>query len=212
MLYNELPAHWQRIFALEWDSLCRGSKAIAAVITDSAGNIVSEGRNMICESVVPNPSTLHAETEAVRTLDVAKYPDKWSLTLHAALEPCIMCMGTIVMGGIRRIEIAAHDDYGGAVCLLDRFEFARRKGIEVVWLEDGLGDIQRGFQTIRELLYNTDEEKRGRMLRDFSQRYGRGVEAAQSIADGGFFAEGQPSDYTAAEIFDELSKRAGLWE
>ena len=66
MNYSDLPKHWQRIFELEWISVCEGSKAIAAVIADNAGNILSEGRNQISECNVPNPATAHAEAEAIQ--------------------------------------------------------------------------------------------------------------------------------------------------
>ena len=75
MRFSEQEKHWQRIFELEWLSLCEGSKAIAAVITDSEGNIISEGRNMTGENLIPNPAAAHAETEAVRGLNVSEYPN-----------------------------------------------------------------------------------------------------------------------------------------
>ena len=203
MRFNDLPIHWKRVFELEWSSLCNGSKAIAAVITDADGNIVSEGRNMICEYKVPNPSTLHAETEAVRGLDVSRY-DKHSCTLYAGLEPCIMCMGTIVMGGIRKVEIAARDDFGGAMGLMDKSAFIRRKNMSVTWRDDILGDIQRGMQAVRELLYNTDPDKLTRMLDDFAVHNGAGVEAAKTLVRSGAFTERRPSDYSAEQAVDML--------
>ena len=202
MRYAELPKHWQRIFELEWQSLCEGSKAIAAVITDNEGNIISEGRNMTGETVIPNPSAAHAETEAIRALDTSRYADKWGYTLHAGLEPCVMCMGTLVMGGIRRVEIAARDDFGGAMKLIDMFEFSRNKGIQVTWLDDERGDMQRAFQTLRELYVGTDEEKLGRMMKDFSVYNKRGVDAAVSFWNSGELTE--PKRYTAEDIFNRL--------
>ena len=203
MRFNDLPTHWRRIFELEWLSLVNGSKAIAAVITDEHGNIVSEGRNMICEFEVPNPATLHAETEAVRNLDTRRY-DKHACTLYAGLEPCVMCMGTIVMGGIRKVEIAARDDFGGAMGLMDKSAFIRRKNMSVTWRDDVLGDIQRGLQALRELLYNTDADKLVRMLDDFAVHNKAGVEAAKALIESGAFAEKKPSDYSAEQAVDML--------
>ncbi len=114
MRYDELPIWWKRIFELEWESIREGSKAIAAVIVNENGAIISEGRNQISECNVPNPATAHAEAEAIRNLDVSKHPYPKTYTLYAGLEPCIMCMGTLVMGHIRNVVIAARDDYGGA--------------------------------------------------------------------------------------------------
>ncbi|MBO4865625.1 MAG: nucleoside deaminase [Ruminococcus sp.] len=202
MRFSELPKHWQRIFELEWISLCEGSKAIAAVITDDDGNIISEGRNMTSEHNIPNPAAAHAETEAIRALDTEKYPNKWGYTLHAGLEPCVMCMGTLVMGGIRRIEIAARDDFGGAMKLIDMFEFSRNKGIQVTWLDDERGDMQRAFQTLRELYVGTDEEKLGRMMKDFSVYNKSGVDAAVRLWESGILTD--PRKFSAEEIFDRL--------
>lgn len=207
MRFETLPKHWQRVFALEWESLCEGSKAIAAVIADDAGNILSEGRNQTAESVVPNPATAHAETEAIRNLDTGQYPDKWAYTLYAGLEPCIMCMGTLVMGGIRKVEIAARDAFGGAMHLIGCSDFARAKNIQITWLDNELGDMQRAFQTIRELLYNEDAEKLERMLRDFSVHNQCGVQAAQELVASGWLANQAMVPETAAAVFNALAER-----
>lgn len=205
MRYAELPKHWQRIFELEWISVCEGSKAIAAVITDSEGSILSEGRNMISECGVPNPATAHAEAEAIRNLDVSRFPHPKTYTLYAGLEPCIMCMGTLVMGHIRNVEIAARDDFGGAMKLIELSDFARGKGIKVTWRDDFLGDMQRAFQSIRELLYNTDEDKKQRMLKDFSVYNKNGVDAAVKLFEEGFFSR-KLTDISAGEVFNAISE------
>ena len=74
MRYQELDTFWKRIFELEWISLCEGSKAIAALIVSDDGTIISEGRNKIGEEGIPNPRVSHAEVEAIRNLDINKYP------------------------------------------------------------------------------------------------------------------------------------------
>lgn len=206
MKYSDLPKHWQRIFELEWKSVCEGSKAIAAVIADSKGNILSEGRNQISECNVPNPATAHAEAEAIRNLDVSRFPYPKTYTLYAGLEPCIMCMGTLVMGHIRNVEIAARDDFGGAMKLIELSDFARNKGIKVTWRDDALGDMQRAFQAVRELLYNTDEDKKRRMLEDFSVYNKTGVDAAIKLFNEGFFSHAL-TEISAETVFDELSAR-----
>ncbi len=202
--FDRLPLHWQRIFTLEWESVCMGSKAIAAVIADAEGHILSEGRNQTGERSIPNPAAAHAETEAVRNLDVSRYPDRYSYILYAGLEPCVMCMGTLVMGGIRHVEIAAHDQFGGAMHLMQHSAFIRAKQIEVRWTDPLLGDMQRAFQTVRELLYNTDSEKKQRMLTDFAVCNKTGVEAACKLTDGGFFVDRQPAGYSVSEVYAAL--------
>ena len=189
MKYEDLDDIWKRIFEQEWESLCNKSKAIASVITDENGNIISTGRNKIGEYTIPNPRVCHAETEAVRNLDVSTYPNIKQYTLYAALEPCPMCLGTIVMGGIRRIVIGAHDAHGGAVELLGKSSFLSSKNVEVIWMPKIYGDIQRGLQTVRELLYNEDKAKLERMLTDFSVFNSPGVNAAKKLADNGLFVD-----------------------
>ena len=207
MKYTELPIHWKRIFELEWQAVCEGSKAIAAVIVDENGAIVSEGRNRISECTVPNPATAHAEAEAVRNLDVSKYPNPKKYTLYAGLEPCIMCMGTLVMGHIRNVVIAARDNFGGSMHLIDCSKFAKSKGIQTTFLDNELGDMQRAFQTIRELLYSPDGDKRKFMLHDFSHYNRVGVIAAKELVESGYFEGRALAEFSAEEVFDELASR-----
>ena len=207
MNYSELSIIWQRIFALEWQSLCKGSKAIAAVIVDEQGNIISEGRNRIGENSIPNPIVEHAETEAIRNLDIKKYPEIKKYTLYAGLEPCPMCMGTIVMGRIRSVVIAARDDLGGSMKWMECSPFIRSKNIQVTWLDNELGDMQRAFQTIRELLFNTDREKLEQMLKDFSVYNKSGVEAARRLVEDGYFQGKVLEDISVEKVFEELMQR-----
>lgn len=205
--YNELPEVWKRVFALAWQSLCLGSKAIAAVIVNEQGEIISEGRNRIGEADFPNPKIMHAETEAIRNLNIKQYTEPKKYILYAGLEPCPMCMGTIVMGQIRNVVIAARDDFGGAMKLMEYSPFIKAKDIQVTWLDDELGDMQRAFQAIRELLFNEDKEKLERMLFDFSVYNRAGVDAAKELVADGYFQEKVLEDITIEEVFDELARR-----
>lgn len=206
MEYNELSSIWKRIYSSEWESLCKKSKAIAALIVDREGNVISEGRNKIGEMTIPNPRVAHAEVEAIRNLDVQKYPYIKAYTLYAALEPCPMCMGTMVMGGIRNVVIGAHDGHGGAMGLIDHSAFLQSKHIKITWMPQIYGDIQRGLQAIKELLYNEDKEKLDRMLIDFSQYNQKGVEAAKKLVEDGLFVLNKPSDYKIDYIFNRLAQ------
>ena len=42
MKYSDLSHVWKEIYQAEWESVCRGSKAIAAMITDENGEILFE--------------------------------------------------------------------------------------------------------------------------------------------------------------------------
>ena len=204
MRYRELDTYWKRIFELEWVSLCEGSKAIAALIVSNDGEIISEGRNKIGEVTIPNPRVSHAEVEAIRNLDISKFPNVKAYTLYAALEPCPMCMGTLVMGGIRNVVVGAKDAHGGAMGLLEQSDYLKGKNIKVVWMPQVYGDVQRGFQALKELLYNTNEELLERMMADFSVYNKKGVLAAKELIREGLFADKAPDSYSVEEIFDKL--------
>lgn len=207
MRFAELSRPWQRVFELAWESFCEGSKAIGAVITDEKGEIISEGRNRIFEGCIPNPIVWHAEVEAVRNVDVLNYPNLESYTLYAGLEPCPMCMGTLVMGHIRHVVIGAPDDYGGAMSLMQHSPFLARKKVQVSFEREEYGHMQRAFQTLWEMIYHGEDEKLPRKLQDFSVCNKVGVEAAKQLLADGFFRERKFSDIGAEEVFDALAER-----
>lgn len=62
MKYSDLDKYWQRLFELDYQALCEKSRAIAALIVDENGVIISEGRNHTGEDDAPNPLVRHAET------------------------------------------------------------------------------------------------------------------------------------------------------
>ena len=118
-----------------------------------------------------------------------------------------MCLGTLVMGHIRNIVIAARDDYGGAMNLIEHSEFAKAKRIKITWLDNELGDMQRAFQTLREIMYNQDSEKKKQMLDDFSVYNQTGVQSAITLFDDGFFENRKLKEIAAEEVFDALMSR-----
>lgn len=207
MNYCDLQHPWPRIFELSWQSVCVGSKAIAAVILSASGEIISEGRNQISEWKIPNPRLLHAEVEALRNLDIRKYPNLKDYTLYAGLEPCPMCVGTLAMSGLKKIVIATRDDFGGSMNLAEHSPFMKRKNFEITFLDNEFGDMQRAFQIIRELLYNADDIKIGRILADFSVYNKRGVDAACALVKEGFFVGKNLKEIPVSEVFDELAGR-----
>ena len=206
MKYSDLDIYWKKIFDLDWQSVCEGSKAIAALLVDEKGNIISQARNQVGEKSIPNPRVCHAETECIRNLDISKYPNLKAYTLFCALEPCPMCMGTAAMSGIHNFVIACKDDYGGAMELAKHNKLLQRRNFNITWLSQEFGDIQRGFQFIKELLYETNASKLQEIETDFCAYNPAGVKAAKKIVEDGWFKIKKPSEYTAREIFDNLAK------
>ncbi len=59
--------------------------------------------------------TAHAEIIAIRT--AARKEASWRLTdatLYVTLEPCLMCMGAMLLARIDRVVFGCHDPKGGA--------------------------------------------------------------------------------------------------
>jgi tRNA(adenine34) deaminase len=77
------------------------------------GEIVGRGYNLRETS---NDPTTHAEIIAIR--EAAAKLDSWRLldcTLYVTLEPCVMCMGAIILARIPRLVFATRDPKAGAV-------------------------------------------------------------------------------------------------
>jgi tRNA(adenine34) deaminase len=85
---------------------------VGCVITDSDGNIVSEGKN---QREGLSDATAHAEIlairEATKTLDRLILAD---CTIFVTLEPCPMCAGAIINSRIGRVVYGAKEPKSGA--------------------------------------------------------------------------------------------------
>jgi tRNA(adenine34) deaminase len=63
-----------------------------------------------------NPSELdHAEISALRELEqLGGSVDRGRITMYCTLEPCLMCFGALMIGGIGTVVYAYEDAMGGA--------------------------------------------------------------------------------------------------
>lgn len=76
------------------------------------GKIIGRGHNL--RETSQDPSA-HAELIAIRK--AAGKLDSWRLlntTLYVTLEPCVMCMGAIILSRIPTVVFGCHDPKGGA--------------------------------------------------------------------------------------------------
>ncbi len=90
-----------------------GEVPIGAVITDKSGRLISSGHNLR-ESA--NDPTAHAEIIAIKK--AGKELASWRLdgaTIYVTIEPCVMCMGAIILARISRLVFGARDPKAGAV-------------------------------------------------------------------------------------------------
>ncbi len=90
----------------------KGEVPIGAVIVLN-DEIIGRGHNLRETS---NDPTSHAELVAIR--EAAETIGHWRLldtTLYVTLEPCVMCMGAIILARIPRLVYACRDPRAGAV-------------------------------------------------------------------------------------------------
>jgi tRNA(adenine34) deaminase len=125
--------------ALEEASIAKslGEVPIGAVITCN-GEIIGRGHNLRETS---NDPTTHAEMVAIRK--AAEHNGHWRLldtTLYVTLEPCVMCMGAIILARIPRLVYACRDPRAGAVGSIYDFSRDERFNHKVEVTEDVLGE------------------------------------------------------------------------
>ncbi len=88
-----------------------GNLPIGAVIAMD-GKIIAQGKNAIW---VPcyNPNR-HAEIEALRNVPERLWKSSREMSLYTTLEPCLMCLGAILLHQVGRVLFGSADYYGGA--------------------------------------------------------------------------------------------------
>ncbi|AAR33400.1 tRNA adenosine(34) deaminase TadA [Geobacter sulfurreducens] len=89
----------------------RDEVPIGAVIVRD-GAVIGRGHNLREGS---NDPSAHAEMIAIR--QAARRSANWRLTgatLYVTLEPCLMCMGAIILARLERVVFGCYDPKGGA--------------------------------------------------------------------------------------------------
>lgn len=129
-----------------------GEVPIGAIITDGRDKIVSSGYNLR-ES--ENDPTAHAEVIAIRR--AGEVFGSWRLegaTIYVTIEPCLMCMGAIILARIGRLVFGARDTKAGAVFSVYDIGNDRRlnHAVEVtegVCMEECSSLLKEFFKTLR---------------------------------------------------------------
>ena len=115
----------------------RGEVPIGAVIVLN-GAIIGRGHNR--RETFDDP-TAHAEMLAIRQAAAAM--GHWRLletTLYVTLEPCVMCMGAIILARIPRLVYACRDPRAGAAGSIYDFSRDERFNHRVTVAEGVLGE------------------------------------------------------------------------
>ena len=102
------------------------------------GEIIGRGHNLRETS---NDPTTHAEMVAIR--QAAEHIGHWRLlqtTLYVTLEPCVMCMGALILARVPRLVYACRDPRAGAVGSIYDFAQDDRFNHKVEVTEGVLGE------------------------------------------------------------------------
>ena len=136
----------------------KGEVPIGAVIVHD-GKIIGRGLNLRETS---NDPTTHAEMVAIR--EAAEQIGHWRLldtTLYVTLEPCVMCMGAIILARIPRLVFACRDPRAGAVGSIYDFSqddrFNHKVQVTEGVLAEECSEMQSGF--FRELRAGKKSQK-----------------------------------------------------
>ena len=139
--------HWmRRALALAQQAGDAGEVPVGAVLVMD-GEPVAEGWNHPIQAHDP---TAHAEVACLRAAGLAL--DNYRLTgstLYVTLEPCLMCVGSIVHARVARLVYGAADPKSGAVDSVCRgFDLPglnHRVEAQGGVLADACGDLLRDF-------------------------------------------------------------------
>lgn len=92
---------------------------IGAVIVNKDGKIIAQAYNQVEKK---ESQLAHAELQVLAK--ATKKMKRWrlnDLTIYVTLQPCVMCMGALILSRIKRIVYAAHSPLFG--CNLDKHDW-----------------------------------------------------------------------------------------
>jgi cytosine/creatinine deaminase len=101
-----------------------GGLPIGAVMVEK-GAVISAGHNRRVQDGDP---TAHGEMDCLRKAGRRMRYD--GVTLYTTLSPCMMCTGTVLQFGIRKVVVGENQNFPGNI------EMLRSRGVDVVLLND----------------------------------------------------------------------------
>lgn len=103
--------HLERAVALALEAERAGNLPVGAVLARGATVVAEAGNTLLAPRYDPGG---HAETTALRRVPPEAWTAPGALTCYTTLEPCVMCMGSLLLHGVRRVVFGAFDPAGGA--------------------------------------------------------------------------------------------------
>lgn len=109
-----------------------GNLPIGAVISLD-GEVIAEGKNAIWHPEF-NPNR-HAEIEALRQVPQHLWDSSRRMVLYTTLEPCLMCLGAILLHRLGRVMYGSSDDYGGGSAVMGHMPtYFREQASQIEWI------------------------------------------------------------------------------
>ena len=122
-----------------------GGCPIGSVLA-SGDNLIAQGRN---QRVQKGDPIAHGEMDCLRK--AGRQKSYSGMTLYTSLSPCMMCTGTIIQFGIKRIVVGENKNFGG------NEDFLRKNGVEVILVNDAdCIDLMERFIKEKPELWNED--------------------------------------------------------
>ena len=107
---------FHRAISLAQSAEAEGNLPIGALISLDH-EIIGAGKNSIWTPEIS--LTRHAEIEAMRSITPELWQQAPRMSLYTTLEPCLMCLGAILLHRIGRVYFGSSDPYGGASSLVN---------------------------------------------------------------------------------------------
>ena len=96
------------------------------------GSVLAEGDKLIAQGrnqrVQQGDPIAHGEMDCLRK--AGRQKSYKAMTLYTSLSPCMMCSGTMIQFGIKRVVIGENTTFGG------NEELLRERGLEVIIADD----------------------------------------------------------------------------
>lgn len=120
--------HLHRAVQLALEAERLGNLPIGAVITLDSQVIAEAGNSILVPFYHPGR---HAEMEALARVPAEMWPRSREMTCYTTLEPCLMCMGALLLHGVGRVVFGALDREGGAGEMLSHLPVYYAGGVAV---------------------------------------------------------------------------------
>lgn len=131
--------HLRRAVVLALQAEKLGNLPIGALLTLGETVIAEAGNAMLVPYYHPGR---HAEIEVLRAVPPELWPRSREMTCYTTLEPCLMCMGALLLHGVGRVVFGALDPAGGAGPVLAHLPRYYAGGVGVPqWIGPLLPDV-----------------------------------------------------------------------